>query len=181
MHSPRFDLALSALLLLSLCSPGHAQTKAALDQGVAETVRQFNLLDPRHPDLESKAAGVLVFPQVTKGGIALASEYGEGALQVNGATVDYYRIASASVGLTAGMASHSQMILFMTADALDKFRTSKGWAIGADTNIAVVSKGRGDDYDSNRLRKPILVFIFGERGLIADLSLSGSKIDKIAK
>jgi len=170
-----------ALLPALTCTIAFAQTKAALDAGIAETVNQFNLLDPRHVELERRAAGMLVFPQITKGGIALASEYGEGGLQINGATVDYYSIASASVGLTAGMATHSEIILFMTADALDKFRNSKGWSIGADTGIALISKGMANDYESASMQKPILAFVFAEKGLIADLSLQGSKINKIRK
>jgi len=118
---------------------------------------------------------------VTKGGIALASEYGEGALLIQGATTEYYSLASASVGLTAGMATHSEIILFMTPDALDDFRKSKGWSIGADTGLAVIAKGAGTDYDSASMKKPILAFVFAEKGLIADLSLQGSKINKIKK
>src|ERR1700730_9494099 len=171
---------------MALCSvltslPAPAQTKNALDAGVAETVMRFRLLDPRDEGLEHRAAGMLVFPQVTKGGIGLASEYGEGALLVHGATVDYYSIASASVGLTAGMATHSEIILFMSRDALDKFKTGKGWSIGADTGIVVMTKGRMDDYDSYKLKRPILVFTFAERGLIADVSLHGTKVHRIEK
>ena len=170
-----------ALCAMLPCPPASAQTKSALDAGVKDTVKQFNLIDPRNQDLEDRAAGMLVFPQVTKGGIGLASEYGEGALLLHGATVDYYRIASASVGLTAGMATHSEIILFMTRDALDKFRTSKGWSIGADTGLVVMTKGRMDDYDSYKLKRPILVFTFAEKGLIADVSLHGTKVQRIEK
>src|SRR5260221_6074462 len=114
-----------ALCALLPCLPASAQTKSVLDAWVQDTVQQFNLIDTRHQDLEDRAAGMLVFPQVTKGGIGLASEYGEGALQVHGVTADYYSIASASVGLTAGMATHSEIILFMTSDSLDKFTKSR--------------------------------------------------------
>jgi lipid-binding SYLF domain-containing protein len=184
MKTPRLILALAlalALVTQLMATKSVAQTKAVLDAAVPETVRQFNLLDPRHEELARSAAGILIFPQITKGGIALASEYGEGALQIQGTTVDYYSFASASVGLTAGMATRSEIILFMTADALDNFKKSKGWSIGADTGIAVISKGMTNDYGSASLQKPILVFMFGEKGLIADLSLSGSKIKKIRK
>jgi lipid-binding SYLF domain-containing protein len=170
-----------ALCALLPCLPACAQTKSALDAGVQDTLQQFNLIDSRHQDLEDRAAGMLVFPQVTKGGIGLAGEYGEGALLVHGATVDYYSIASASFGLTAGMATHSEIILFMSRDALDKFKTSKGWSIGADTGIVVMTKGRMDDYDSYKLKRPILVFTFAERGLIADVSLHGTKVRRIEK
>ena len=168
-----------ALCAMLFSPPASAQTKSALDAGVQNTVKQFNLIDARHQDLEDRAAGMLVFPQITKGGIGLASEYGKGALQVHGVTADYYSIASASVGLTAGMATHSEIILFMTRDALDKFTKSKGWSIGADTGIVVMMKGRMDDYDSYKLKRPILVFTFAERGLIADVSLHGTKVQRI--
>jgi lipid-binding SYLF domain-containing protein len=158
-----------------------AQSKAIIDSNAREAVTQFYLLDKRHEPLAHRAAGALIFPQVTKGGIALAGEYGEGVLQVNGETVDYYSVASASVGLTAGMATHSEIILFMTPDALKKFIMSRRWSIGADTNVAVVSRGIAGDYDSNALEKPVLVFVFGEKGLMADLSIAGSKFNKIQK
>ena len=123
----------------------------------------------------------MVFPRVTKGGAGIAGEYGEGALQVNGKTVTYYKVSSASIGLTLGVAQHSEVIMFMTQESLDKFSTSKGWSIGADTGVALVSKGAGDDYDSQTLQKAILGFVYGEKGLIADLSLEGSKVVKIEK
>jgi len=83
------------------------------------------------------------------------------------------------VGLTLGVARHSEIILFMTQDALDRFQASKGWSVGADTAVAVVSEGAGGQYDSAVTGKPILGFIFGEKGLLADVSLEGSKITKI--
>jgi lipid-binding SYLF domain-containing protein len=161
--------------------PCLAQSKEAIDAGVEKAVRQFNQLDRRHAMLENSAAGVLIFPQVTKGGVALAAEYGAGVLQVKGATVGYYSLASASVGLTAGMATHSEIILFLTQEALDRFLKSRGWSIGADAGIALISKGVAGDYDGSALRKPIIGFVFGESSLIADLSLEGSKINKITK
>lgn len=67
----------------------------------------------------------------------------------------------------------------MTQESLEKFRESQDWSVGADTSFALVSKGAGGQYDSATLNKPILGFIFGERGLIGDLSFEGSKITKI--
>jgi lipid-binding SYLF domain-containing protein len=182
MKSPPWILAVGiaccALFTSAACL---AQRKAAIDASVENAVQQFVLLDPRNENLMKRAAGVLIFPQIAKGGVALAAEYGEGVLQVNGATVGYYSLASASVGLTAGMATHSEMILFMTPEVLDKFLKSRGWSIGAETGFALISKGATGDYDSNTLKKPVLGFMFGEKGVMADLSFEGSKINKIAK
>jgi lipid-binding SYLF domain-containing protein len=124
---------------------------------------------------------VLVFPRITKGGVGVGGQFGEGALRIDGKNVDYYSIASASVGVTLGLAKRKEVILFMTQEALDKFVNSHGWTIGADTNVAVLSKGAGGSYDTQTLQRPILGFVFGEKGLIGDISLEGSKVTKIEK
>jgi lipid-binding SYLF domain-containing protein len=156
-----------------------AETKPEIDVSVRETLKQFDGLNSRNAQLLSRAAGTLIFPSVTKGGVGVAGEYGEGALRVDGRTVGYYSVSSASIGLTVGVAKRSEVIVFTTKDALDKFTSSKGWSVGADTAVAVISKGAGGDYDTETLRKPVVGFVFAEKGLIADLSLEGSKITKI--
>jgi hypothetical protein len=45
----------------------------------------------------------------------------------------------------------------------------------------LISSGAANDYDANAFEKPIRGFVFGEKGLIADLSFEGSKINKIKK
>jgi len=177
----KIRLAGIAFIALAAASTAFADSKAEIDTSVRESIHQFNKLNPTHAELAKKAAGILVFPRVTKGGVGIAGEYGEGALRVNGQTVGYYSVSSASIGLTLGVAKHSEVIMFMTQESLDKFVASKGWSIGADTGVALISKGAGNDYDSQTLKKAILGFVYGEKGLIADLSLEGSKVNKIDK
>ena len=168
-----------AALLMSTVSFG--ATKAEIDERVHTAMHQFYELNPQHKDLVARAKGVLVFPRVTKGGVGVAGEFGEGALRIDGNNVAYYSVSAASVGLTLGLAKHKEVILFMTQETLDKFMNSHGWTIGADTNVAVLSKGAGGEYDSKTLQRPILGFVFGEKGLIGDISLEGSKVTKLDK
>jgi lipid-binding SYLF domain-containing protein len=156
-----------------------ADTKAELDVGVHETLKAFDALNSNNRPLRHSAAGTLVFPRVTKGGAGIAGEYGEGALRIDGKTVGYYSISSASVGLTLGAAKRSEVLIFTTQDSLNQFTASKGWSIGADTGVAVIHGGGGANYDTDTLKKPVVGFVFGQKGLIGDLSLEGSKIDKI--
>jgi len=157
-----------------------ALDKAGIDSEVAGTLQQFYKLVPdRNQALVQDAAAVLVFPDITKGGIGLGGEHGDGALQENGNTVGYYSISGASVGLTLGLSHHSEVILFQTPEARDKFVKGSDWSVGADTSVAVVKKSAGGTYDSETLKKPVLVFVFGEAGLIGDASLHGAKISKI--
>jgi lipid-binding SYLF domain-containing protein len=181
--NPRNMFAASGLavaaLLWSAVSIG--ATAAQIDERVHTAMHQFYDLNPQHKDLVARAKGVLVFPHVTKGGVGVGGEFGEGALRIDGKNVGYYSISSASVGLTLGLAKHKEVILFMTQEALDKFMSGHGWTVGADTNVAVLSKGAGGDYDTKTLQRPILGFVFGEKGLIGDVSLEGSKVTKLDK
>jgi lipid-binding SYLF domain-containing protein len=177
----RLKALIAGLTMLALIAsvPSFARTKAQIDASADRALAHFYKLNPKHKELADKAAGILIFGRVTKGGAGVAGEFGEGALRIHGATADYYSVTSASVGLTLGYARHSEVILFMTQDALDKFMKSQDWSAGADTSFALVSKGSGGQYDTATLNKPILGFIFGEKGLIGDLSFEGSKITKI--
>ena len=166
-------------MLISAMSFG--ATKAEIDERVHVAMRQFYELNTHHKDLVARAKGVLVFPKITKGGVGVGGQFGEGALRIDGKNVAYYSISSASVGLTLGLAKHKEVILFMTQEALDKFVNSHGWSIGADTGVAILSKGAGGDYDTQTLQRPILGFVFGEKGLIGDASLEGSKVTKLDK
>jgi lipid-binding SYLF domain-containing protein len=73
------------------------------------------------------------------------------------------------------------VILFNTQQALDKFVKGGDWSVGADTSVAVMKKGAGGNYDTQTLSKPVLAFVFGEKGLMGDASLQGAKISKIAQ
>jgi lipid-binding SYLF domain-containing protein len=154
-------------------------TKAELDTNSAQTLKHFYTLNPANRELAHRAAGVLIFSRVTKGGAGIAGEFGEGVLRVKGANVNYYSVGSASIGLTLGVGQHSEIIMFMTQESLDKFMASEGWSVGTDTAVALVSEGSGGQYDSAMVGKPILGFVFGEKGLLGDLSLEGTKITKI--
>jgi lipid-binding SYLF domain-containing protein len=180
---PRNLFAASSFAVMALLISGMSfgATKAEIDERVHVTMRQFYELNAQHKDLVARAKGVLVFPKITKGGVGVGGQFGEGALRIDGKNVDYYSISSASVGLTLGLAKHKEVILFMTQEALDKFVNSHGWSIGADTGVAILSKGGGGDYDTQTLQRPILGFVFGEKGLIGDASLDGSKVTKLDK
>jgi lipid-binding SYLF domain-containing protein len=172
MNVKALTAAFGLTILGLIASTGaFSHSKAKLDMSADGALKHFYSLNEANRPLANRAAGVLVFSHVTKGGAGVAGEFGEGVLRVKGETVDYYSVGSASVGLTLGFAKHSEIIMFMTQDALDNFTRSAGWSVGADTAVAVVSQGAGGQYDSATVGKPILGFVFGQKGLLGDLSL----------
>lgn len=157
-----------------------AATTSEINASVDAALNTFYAQGSNHRQLANKAAAVLVFPRVTKGGAGVAGEYGEGALEVKGTTVGYYKVTGASVGATLGAEHRSEVILFMTDAAREKFMNSKGWTVGADANVAVV-KGVGGEADTQNLQHPVVAYVFGEKGLIADVSLQGAKVTRLER
>jgi lipid-binding SYLF domain-containing protein len=155
-----------------------ALNRAEVNANVDSALIRFNSESANHRELIDKASAVLVFPQVTKAGAVVGGEYGVGALEINGKTVGYYKVTGASVGATIGVAQRSEVVLFMTDEARDKFMASRNWTIGADTGVALI-KGASYELDNENLKKPVLAFVFDEGGLIADVSLEGAKISKV--
>jgi lipid-binding SYLF domain-containing protein len=174
-------LSLIGLFVLTLGASvaARAESKQEIDVAVSDTLQRFTHAHPSHAELLRKAAGVLVFPRITKAGAGIGGEHGNGALLKGGATVNYYSVSSASLGLTLGAGQRSEVLLFMTREALAKFEGSSTFNVGVDAQVALISQGAGSEYDSETLKKPILGFVFDEKGLIGDISLKGSKIKQI--
>jgi lipid-binding SYLF domain-containing protein len=153
----------------------------AIDIGVDATLEQFKKDIKGGDEFLKSAKGVLVFPSVFKAGVGVGGEYGEGALRIGGKTVDYYSTAAASIGFQLGAQSKRIIIVFMQDDALKKFRESKGWKAGVDGSVALIEIGTGGTIDTTTIKDPIIGFVFGNKGLMLNLTLEGSKFTKIVR
>ena len=175
-------LLLIALLTVALLPAGtRAASKEEIDARVSGALEELYQKSPAARQLAAKASGILVFPRVLKAGFGLGGEYGEGALLVGGQPVQYYRVASASVGFQIGGQARAQVLMFMTDPALESFRSSNGWEAGVDGSIAIVQFGVGEDLSTHSVTDPIVGFVFGHKGLMYNLSLEGTKFWKINK
>lgn len=155
------------------------QARRELDTGYRNTLARLFETARGSSELVSKAAGVLVFPRVIAGGLVVGAEYGEGELRVNGVIDGYYKTTSASVGLQAGAQTKSLVFVFMTQDALDRFRAGRGWAGGVDASVALLKLGANGVIDVNAARAPTVAFVMTGSGLMANLSLEGTKVTRI--
>jgi len=130
-------------------------------------------------ELTGRAKGVLVFPSVVSAGLGVGGSYGQGALRIGGRTDGYYSTTAASVGLLAGADSKAVYVLFMTQDALDKFRASKGWTAGVDASVTMLNVGASAAISTQTAQQPIVGYALSNAGLMANLSLDGTKINKL--
>ena len=129
--------------------------------------------------LADHAKGILVFPNIVKGGFIVAGQYGDGALRKEGKTAGYYRSLAASYGLQAGVQSFGYVLLFMDDASLAYLEQSRGWEIGTGPSVVVLDKGFGKSLSSTTLQKGVYAFIFGQKGLMAGVGLQGAKITQI--
>jgi lipid-binding SYLF domain-containing protein len=162
-----------------LAAPASAETAAEIDAGV-EAARGACAAEVEGCEAAAeKAQGMLVFPRVTKGAIGVGGSYGEGALIVDDKPAGYYSTAAASIGLQLGGERYSQIIMFMTPEALESFRNSSGWEVGANAKVTMIDQGKAADINAIIAADPVVAFVFGQQGLMGDLSVEGAKITKL--
>ncbi|MEG0921632.1 MAG: YSC84-related protein [Comamonas sp.] len=136
---------------------------------------------PGSKDLVRNAKGVLVFPSVIGGSFVVGVEHGRGLLRVGGKNVSEYSTTGASIGWQAGGQSKAVIYVFNTAEALQKFRDSNGWSVGADANVAAGKVGANGSIDTTSGQAPVTSFVINNVGLEAGVSLQGAKITKVTK
>jgi len=162
-------------------TPALAASGAEIDRDVDKALEVFKEEVNGADVFLDQSAGYLIFPRVIKVGFAIGGETGEGALRIGGNTVDYYRTSAGSFGFQIGAQAKSIVIAFMTPEALEKFRASKGWKAGVDGSIALIDIGAGKSFDTNNIKDPVVGFVFGSKGLMYNLTLEGSKFSKLDK
>ena len=179
MALKQIRLVLGWVLACLIAMNASAASREEIDAEVRQAVKEFYAHTSAGKELSQKAAGMLVFPSVVKAGIGIGGEYGEGSLLIGGKPAAYYNIASASIGFQLGAQARSMIVLFMTENALSKFRASEGWKAGVDGSVALATLGAGGSIDTETAKKPIIGFIFSNKGLMYNLTFEGSKITKI--
>ena len=172
-------LLLSGCTTTPMAGAGTTDKRHEIDAAATSALARLSTTIPGSRELVGKARGVLVFPSVLAAGLGVGGEYGEGVLRVGGKSVDYYSTASASFGLQIGAQSKAVIFLFMTQEALDKFRNSQGWTAGVDASVAVIKAGANGDIDLNTATQPVNVFVMTNKGLMANLTVEGTKITKL--
>jgi len=156
-----------------------AEQRSEINKNADEVLARLYQTAPASKEMVQQARGVLVFPAVLGASFVVGAEHGKGVLRVNGANEGYYATSAGSFGFQAGAQSRAIVILFMTQEALDKFRNSSGWTAGVDATVAVAEIGANGSIDTNTARESVVGFVLNNAGIMAGVSLHGTKIEKI--
>ncbi|WP_170572009.1 YSC84-related protein [Ruegeria atlantica] len=175
-----FAFGMAGLTLTAACGNGVGSSNAAkIDARVDATLTEMYASYPNTVEIANKANGMLVMPLITDAGFIFGGAYGQGALRIQGATVDYYSAISGTAGLQIGAQQYAHVLFFMTEDALNNFRRSNGWTAGADIGYVVDATGDSLSTDTTTLRSPVLAAVFGQAGLKFGATVEGTKYSRI--
>ena len=177
--TPKFFSLLTLILTLILSAGLSAKSTKEIDAAIESSLNRFTEEIQGAESYLEGARGILVIPRMWKAGVLLGFEFGEGALIVDGIKIQYYKALTTSVGLQIGVGSKDLIILFFDDTAMDNFLYSSGWEVGVDGAVALFSKGAAGAVDSITFKDPIVGFVFGQKGLIAGVSMEGTKFTKI--
>ena len=177
------SLVACVLLTASLVLPGtaSARTGQEIDASVNAALSRFYSQVRGSRELVQRAKGTLVFAGVIKAGIGIGGEYGEGAMRIGGRTSAYYSIAAASIGLQLGAQKKDIIIVFLQDAALQKFRAADCWKVGVDGSVVLIDLGADASVDTMKINEPVVGFVVGQKGLMYNLTLEGTKISKLKK
>ena len=171
-----------AALAVALCSaPVFAATRAELNRDGTRVLKKLLATVPAAKALNDKAVAVLVFPKITKAGLMIGGQYGEGVLLKGGKPVAYYSTAGASYGLQAGAQQYGYAMFFKYDKALNALNEADGFEVGVGPSIVVVDSGMGKSTTSITAQDDIYAFIFSQKGLMAGLGIQGNKITRLKK
>jgi lipid-binding SYLF domain-containing protein len=168
------------LLFAPVVAQDKGKTEAAqLASASQAALQQLYASAPLAKELGPKAHAILVFPKITKAGLGIGGQYGEGALLKGGTAVAYYKTTGASFGLQAGGQNYGYAMIFMNAKALEQLDNKNGFEVGVGPSVVMVDEGVAKTTTTTTLKDDIYAFVFGQKGLMAGLGIQGNKISRI--
>jgi lipid-binding SYLF domain-containing protein len=172
--------ALAGAAAVTGCSNAVGQdAPSRLDARVDATRNYLLQTYPAAAPMVQNAKGVLYMPLMTEAGFGFGGAYGQGALRINNATVDYYSAAQASVGFQIGAQQYAHVLIFQTDAALADFRHAPGWVAEAGAYYALPARGLSMGTDTITAQQPVVAMVFGQSGLMAGASIAGTKYTRI--
>ena len=158
-----------------------AATAEDLNKDADQALKALYRVNPVAEKISHQARAVLVFPNIIKAGLVFGGSYGEGVLKEGSKVVDYYNSVSGSWGLQAGAQSYGYVVFLMNGNAVSYLNNTQGWELGVGPTVVIVNEGVAKNLSTSTLKDDAYAFIFDQEGLMAGVSIEGTKISKIKR
>jgi lipid-binding SYLF domain-containing protein len=174
-------VTLAVALPVALPTPAFAASKSELNSSSKKALDRLVAEAPAAKALNAKAIAVLVFPSITKAGLMIGGQYGDGVLWQGGKPVAYYNTSGASYGFQAGAQTYGYAMFFLNKRGLDALNAQSGFEVGVGPSVVVMDQGMAKTTTTKTYTEDVYAFIFSQKGLMAGLGIQGNKITKIDK
>ena len=179
-----FFLIPRRLCMVALCSillPGAtwAADNGALERDARAALQTLTSTVPAAKSLSGTAQAVLVFPKITKAGLGVGGQYGDGVLFRQGKAAGFYNSSGASFGLQAGAQQFGYAMFLMNDKAVGALSANEGFEVGVGPSVVVMDEGKAKTMTTTTAKDDIYAFIFGQKGLMAGLGIQGNKITRL--
>jgi lipid-binding SYLF domain-containing protein len=174
---------IGALITASIVAGTHsaiaADDKAEINRDSQAALAALHASVPATKELAAKATAILIFPKITKAGLGIGGQAGEGALIKRGTPVAYYKTGGGSFGLQAGVQTYGYSLFLMNDKAVQQLDAANGFEIGVGPSVVLIDEGKAKQMSTTTMKDDIYAFVFGQKGLMAGLGIQGNKITKI--
>lgn len=136
----------------------------------------LNLATSSHNSFDNiiqNAPGYVVFPAVGKGAAGVGGAYGRGIVYKHGTQIGYADLSQASIGLQLGGQSYTEILVFESVKALDKFLLGN-YEFNAQATAVALQSGEGTNA---KFQDGIAVFTMDEAGLMFEAAIGGQKFN----
>ena len=176
--SRRCVLLMSAALAMAP-AVALAADRSALERDARAVLKKLTAIVPAAKSLSGSATAVLVFPKITKAGLGIGAQYGDGVLFKGGKVAGFYNTSGASYGLQAGAQQFGYAMFLMNAKAVSALGANDGFEVGVGPSIVVMDEGKAKTVTTTTAKDDIYAFIFSQKGLMGGLGLQGNKITRL--
>ncbi len=179
----RLAFIMSLFSVFFILTPANAASDAEELVGESRYTLEKMLSNPDYAKLKEfteRASGVLILPQLVKGGFIVGGEGGSGVLLVKGSdgtwsNPAFYTLAAGSIGLQIGAQVSEVVFTFMNQGAVDAILESE-IKFGADLSLAVGPFGAGVEA-STTANLDVDIYAFSSSvGLFGGGAFEGAKL-----
>jgi lipid-binding SYLF domain-containing protein len=170
-------LVVAGLLGSCATAPASREDKAALVAAATSRLQQMKTADPALGALIQRGYGYALFPHVDKGGLGVGGAYGQGVVYEQGQHIGYSDLTQGSVGVQAGGQSFSELLVFETKAALDRFKAGQ-LSFTADASAVVLTSGAATKAN---FVDGVAVVVQPLSGVMVEAAIGGQKFTYQAK
>ena len=187
----KFSRKITIFALLALLVAGAAQAAFAETAHMRRIRLSADLINKMANEQDADALadviksgkGVAIFPAVTKAGLGIGGQTGEGVVflrQSNGrwSGPAFMGISGASIGFQIGVQSVGLVLVITNEQGLRAFTGGNSFKLGADVAIAAGPVGRDASAATDGRAKASIYSYSMSKGLFAGISIDGSVINQ---